>query len=390
MDAFTGDAHRHGRSSPYARLSRRGAPARRVAVRSVRRVAGARSPRAAAQDSARAPLTQGLLGAREPAITLHLAGAAARSYDRTSAREPGSVALYAAVRAPRGSPSRRQGDDRAALASASLGARRAIVAVCAAAVLVAVGAGLYVTTRGSSPHRAPPPSPVAANTSVRQAEAWIKANLSRDAPLSAEASVAATLSEQGFRAHRFPAAGPWYADRFLVSTPAIRTDVTLGLAASAGWVSSVPVAVFGPAAGRVEVRMIVPGSGSSLDARMARDAHDRLTAGRALLANPRVRADPGPHAVLGGGRLDMRAATVLALLATKTDVHVTRVALDQPEAAAGRPVRRVTLSLRDTSALAETLRMLPVAYAPSGISAPVGGSRELTWSVGLAPPGLLS
>ena len=84
----------------------------------------------------------------------------------------------------------------------------------------------------------------------------------------------------------------------------------------------------------------------------------------------------------------MRAATVLALLATKTDVHVTRVALDKPEATAGRPVRTVTLSLRITSALAQTLRTLPVAYAPSHISAPVGGSRELTWSVGLAPPGL--
>ena len=101
-------------------------------------------------------------------------------------------------------------------------------------------------------------------------------------------------------------------------------------------------------------------------------------------------ADPGPRAVLRGGQLDMRAATVLALLATKTDVHVTGLALDQPEAAAGRPVRRATLSLRDTSALAETLRMLPLAYAPSDRSAPVGGSRELTWSVGLAPPGLLS
>ena len=86
----------------------------------------------------------------------------------------------------------------------------------------------------------------------------------------------------------------------------------------------------------------------------------------------------------------MRAATVLALLATNADVHVTRLALDQPEAAAGRPVRTVTLSLRNTSALAQTLRMLPLAYAPSHISAPAGGSRELSWSVGLAPPGFVS
>jgi hypothetical protein len=360
MDAFPGDARMHGGHSRSARLSRRGGPARRVTVGSVRRVAGARSGPAAVQDIAQTPLTQGLLGAREPPVTLHVAGAAARSYHRTAPREP-----------------------------VSLGARRAVVAVCAAVVLVAVSVGVYITTRGSPPHRAPPrPSLVAANTPVRQAEAWIKASISRDAPLSAEASVAATLGAEGFSAHSFPAAGPWYADRFLVSTPAIRTDVRLSLAASTGWISSVPVAVFGPAAGRVEVRMIVPGSGSSLEARMARDAHDRVAAGRALLANPRVTADPGPQAVLGGGRLDMRAAAVLALLATKTDVHVARVALDKSEAAAGRPVRTVALSLRKASVLAETLRMLPQAYAPSDISGPVGGSRELTWSVGLAPPGL--
>jgi hypothetical protein len=361
MDAFSGDAHMHGRPSPPARLSRRGAPARRVTVGPARRVAGARSGPAAANDIAQTPLLQGLLGAREPAITLHVAGAAARAYHRTAPRE-----------------------------RASLGTRRAIVAVCAVAVLVAASAAGYIATRGSSPHRVPQSSPLAANTPVRQGEAWIRGNLSRDAPLSADASVAAALGAEGFSAHTFPAAGPWYADRFLVSTPAIRMDVTLSLAASAARVSSVPLAVFGPGPGQVEVRMIVPGSASRREARMARDAHDRLAAGRALLANPRVVADPGPRAVLRGGQLDMRAATVLALLATKTDVHVTGLALDQPEAAAGRPVRRATLSLRDTSALAETLRMLPLVYAPSDRSAPVGGSRELTWSVGLAPPGLLS
>src|SRR6266550_1186314 len=222
MDAFPGDARMHGRSAPYARSS---PPARRVAVRPVRHVAGARSRHAAAQDTAQTPPTQGLLGAREPPITLHIAGAAARSDDRTPARAPASVAPYAAVRAPRDLLSWREGNDTAALASASLGTRRAIVAVCAATVLLAASAGVYVLTRGSSPHRAPTPSPVAANTPVRQAEAWIKANLSRDAPLSAEASVAATLSKEGFRAHTFPASGRWGADRFLVSTPAIRMDV---------------------------------------------------------------------------------------------------------------------------------------------------------------------
>jgi hypothetical protein len=119
-----------------------------------------------------------------------------------------------------------------------------------------------------------------------------------------------------------------------------------------------------------------PASGRRCD--RARDTHDRRAAGRALLANPRVTTDPRLFAALRDGQLDIRAATVLALLATNADVHVIRLALDQPEAAAGRPVRRVTLSLRNTSALAQTLRMLPHQYAPSDISAPLGRSRELS------------
>ena len=378
MDAFPGDARLHRRSLSHARLSRRGELARREAARSISGVVGARSGHTAAKDMPQTPPRPGLLGAREPRIALHLAGATARSYVRSPAREPASW---------------RDSDDTTALALTSLGTRRVVVAVvgaCAAAVLLAAGAALYITTRGSSPHRAPTPRLVAVNTPVRQAEAWIKANLSRAAPISADARVAAALDQEGFSAHTFRAGGRWGADRFLVSSPAIRAEVTLGLAASAARISSVPLAVFGPAAGRVEVRMVVPGSTSSLDARMARDAHDRVGAGRALLANPRVTTDPAPQAVLRDGRLDMRAATALALLATNTDVHVKRLALDQPEAAAGRPARTVTLSVRNTSALTQTLRMLPHAYAPSGVSAPVGGSCELTWSVGLAPPGLPS
>jgi hypothetical protein len=193
-------------------------------------------------------------------------------------------------------------------------------------------------------------------------------------------------SVAGFTIDKFPEPGRWDANRFVVSTPAIHGDITRHLVGSAARISSVPVAVFGPATRHVEVRMIVSGSASSLEHRMARDARDRLAAGKALLANHRLTAEPEPREVLRAGGLDIRAAAVLTLLAKKTDVNVSRLAVDQPEAAAGSPARTVTISLRDPKALSETLRMLPRAYTPSAVAQTSGRSRELTWSVGLAPP----
>lgn len=262
--------------------------------------------------------------------------------------------------------------------------RRAAGGACTALAALAAGGIAYLLTPGPSPQSLAPGT-VATDSVVQQAETWIEANLSRQSPLTADANVADALAVAGFTTDKFPAAGRWNADRIVVSTPAVHSEITRHLAASAARISSVPVAVFGPATRQVEVRMIVSGSASSLEHRMARDARDRLAAGKALLANRRLTADPQPRQVLRAGGLDLRATAVLTLLAAKADVHVTRLGLDTPEAAAGSPARTVTLSLRSWKSLTETLRMLPPAYAPSDIAATFGGYRELTWSVGLAP-----
>ena len=301
-----------------------------------------------------------LLGAREPRITRQRAG--------TGVLQPVPEARSRA----RWWPSAR--------------VRQVIGVACTAVAALGVGVVAYYLARAPSPPHATASGAVAVDPAVQQAETWIEANLSRQSPLTADASVADALALAGFTTDKFPAAGRWDANRIVVSTPAIHGDITRHLAASAARISSVPVAVFGPATRQVEVRMIVSGSASSLEHRMARDASDRVTAGKALLANRRLTADSEPRQVLRAGGLDLRATAVLALLATKADVHITQVGLDTPEAAAGSPARTVTLSLRSWKALTETLRMLPPAYAPSEIAATFGGYRTLTWSVGLAPP----
>jgi hypothetical protein len=270
-----------------------------------------------------------------------------------------------------------------------LGDRRVTDGAWVAAVLIAVCFVAYLLTNYSTPV----PEPTVRSLPVAQAERWIQANLARGTPLSADPRVAVDLALYGFTAaHVVEADGRgmqyWDTDEFIVSTPTIREVVSRSLERAAARTSTAPVAVFGGAAGRVVVRMIVRASASGLDERLASDARDRAAAGGALTRNPRVMIDAALRRPLGRGELDLRAAAVLALLAAKTDVHIAKIVTDGCEAAAGRPARTLTLTLRDAEALATTLRTLPAAYAPAGVRKVDAGTR-LEWSVGLAPMSIL-
>jgi hypothetical protein len=272
----------------------------------------------------------------------------------------------------------------------SLGDRRVVDGAWVAAMLVAAGIATYLLTRYSTPS----PEPTVRSASVAQAESWIQANLARGTPLSADTAVAGDLGVYGFTgAHAVAADGRgtqyWNTDKFIVLTPTIREVVSRSLDRAAARISTERVAVFGGAADRVEVRMIVHASESSLDEYLAYDLRDRAAAGNAIMRNPRIGLDAAVRKSLGSGQLDLRAATLLALLAAKTDVHIAAIVTDRSEAAAGRPARRLTLTLRDPDALIETLHELPAAYAPSGVRR-AGAVTRLEWSVGLAPMSILT
>ena len=270
-----------------------------------------------------------------------------------------------------------------------LGGRRVTDGAWVTAILIAAGFGAVLLTKSSTPV----PEPSITSLPVAQAERWIQTNLPRGTTLSAEPRVASDLGVFGFTAaHAVKADGrglqSWETDEFIVSTPTIRDVVSRSLGPASTRMSTEPVAVFGGAAERVEVRMIVHASASRLDDRLASDADDRATAGSELMGNPRVTLDATVRRPLGRGELDLRAATVLAVLAASTDVHIAKIVTDRSEAAAGRPARTLTLTLRDPGALAKTLRALPAAYAPAGVRT-ADGATQLTWSVGLAPMSIL-
>jgi hypothetical protein len=264
-------------------------------------------------------------------------------------------------------------------------ARRVIITVCAVGVLAAGGATAYLLTHPSPQRRAAPPP--AASATVRQAETWIRENLPQTASLRADPAVTADLISAGY-----PAAGPSVsidsAGVFVVTTPANRDRSQRDLGGAAARISSLPVATFGSGPQRVDVSLLVGGSARSLPSRLSREASERRAADRALLTNPRLATPAMLRPWLDDGRLDLRAATVVALLAARTDVHVVRITLDPAEAAAARPARTVALSLADPTALTEVLRTLRSSYAPTRVVTPPDGTRQLTWPVGLAPVGL--
>jgi hypothetical protein len=271
-----------------------------------------------------------------------------------------------------------------------LGDRRMTDGAWLAAILIVAGFAAYLLTKYSTPV----PEPTPRSLAVAQAESWIQANLARETPLSADPRVALDLGVYGFTAaHAVEVNGrgtqSWDTDEFIVSTPTIREVVSRSLAQAAARTSTAPAAVFGRAADRVEVCMIVHASASNLDEHLASDARDRAAAGRALMRNPRVMLDAALRRQISRGELDLRAATVLALLAARTDVHITEIVTDRSEAAAGRPARMLTLTLRNADALATTLQTLPAAYAPAAVGK-AGAATRLEWSVGLAPMSILA
>lgn len=367
------------------------------------RVAGARASRDASPGRAATSLPrQRQLGARQPRITLHVAGSMEQAdwqpRDRAGTRPATPWPDAAQSRQPGGAPAWYEPGgsrprDAVEMLRPPVATEPAPKLILVACMVVAVGLIAGVTAylvsghRGSAPGGALPPSPhaKALTTPMQQAETWLMANVAADTPLCGDPAMVAQLGEARFTA--LSSCRPYGSienDRFVVSTPDIRAAIAYRLAAVAGRKASLAVAVFGTGAERVEVRMVVPGAQTALSARLTRDLHERAFAAVALLHNPRITPTASARAALRRGQLDMRAATLLALLAARTPVHLDTIMIRPPEAAAGRPARSISISVTDPATLTTTTRMLTGDYIPAFVT-PTGSSTQLDWPVGLAP-----
>ncbi|MEP7178270.1 MAG: hypothetical protein ABI775_04220 [Pseudonocardiales bacterium] len=280
--------------------------------------------------------------------------------------------------------------------SADRGHRRYRVLVLTLLVsVVAITAGASLTLRA---HRRAAPLERAAQVRsptpplVQAAEAWLSTNLPRSATLVADATVRAELIDSGFPAAAVTLPGQVTgcdALSFVVVTRALESTATKDATLTGCVRSALPVAVFGSGAAAVRIAETVPAGSRALAAQRSGDAYDRKLAGTALARNPSVHTSAALNASLNAGTLDLRAATVIAVLAARTQVRVAALLGDPAELAAGLPARTVHVALADTAELAAVLATLSEPFRPSAVVRIGSDGFRLTWLFATTPvPGL--
>lgn len=274
--------------------------------------------------------------------------------------------------------------------------RRTALGVFACVVLlisISITGAEVIRSRGNGKKAAPRPTRVSPAANISTASSWVAANLDHSSRVLADAAAVAALVSAGvspdavrpvsaLRDAEPPASG-CNGFAFVLDTPALAAtaadNARIGVCRS----TSLPVAIFGTGAEAVAVREVFPDGQAILQQRLATDAVARRLAGESLLVNPGLFFEAQPRAVIARGALDLRTATVLAVLAEHTTAHVSRIPQDACEAAAGLPARTVQLTVRDAAALTTTLVGLAAPYQPRSITRPASGGVQLVWRVGL-------
>jgi hypothetical protein len=198
----------------------------------------------------------------------------------------------------------------------------------------------------------------------------------------ADAATADALRQAG-RAQVRQSLGNWRHYHYIVISSRWRSAAHHNRTVSSVLSATKPMAIFGNGRDRVEVAVVLGGSGDA--ARLAQvEMKDRRVADAELLRNPRVHVSARSRAVFATGRLDLRAAALLALTAGAGDVTVQAVPTQPAEDAAGLPARRLVLSLRSFGNLRNALASLPASYRPAAVER-TGRRIRLAWPVRIPP-----
>jgi hypothetical protein len=172
---------------------------------------------------------------------------------------------------------------------------------------------------------------------------------------------------------------------WLVVTPALRSELSRDGALAAAVTGSTPVAVFGSADGRVEIRH--PGLRAA--DQDAGELRARATVGRALDGLPRIDTGQSVRTLLDAGRVDPRVLAALAGLSGRGPVRVLDLPAVPGEDAAGQPRRQLLLGVppAGTEALMSFFAKQRGPYQPAAAGPTANGL--LVRYPPLAPPGLL-
>lgn len=224
------------------------------------------------------------------------------------------------------------------------------------------------------------------------AAAWAGRELAHGAKIIADPAMRAMLTAGGFTdvltetALAYgTAAGPVTFD-YAVSTDALRAEARSGNAIKRALASSVPIAVFGSGSHRVVVRQVSTASPAEIASRQAADLRRRRAGERELLTNPAIHVRARARAALRAGQLDLRAATVLVLMANSSHVELVSVNPDEPEQAAGLPARSVDVRTDADAAVEAMLSNLPPSYRPASDTRLPDGTHRMVWPIDPEPP----
>ncbi|MEP7179231.1 MAG: hypothetical protein ABI775_09105 [Pseudonocardiales bacterium] len=236
---------------------------------------------------------------------------------------------------------------------------------------------------------AAPAAPAAPAPELTAAASWARRVLSPSFHIIADPAVRTALKAAGFTNFTTLARTPNSRGQsfdFVVSSPTMRamarTDGELNRALN----SSAPVAAFGSGARQVVIRQATDLSLATVISRRRADKDTRIVAERQLLTNPAVHASVEAQAALRAGDLDLRAATVLTVLAGSSHVNVLAVNVDNSERAAGLPARSIDVRTDAPGSASAILSSLPSAFAPSKIIQLANDTNRLSWLIVAVPP----
>lgn len=229
-------------------------------------------------------------------------------------------------------------------------------------------------------------------TVIAAALSWVGRELSRNAKFVADPAVRARLVADRFTHVQTPAgsSGAAFGFDYVISTAALRLTAAAAVPVRRALETSLPIAVFGSGADQVVVRQVLSVSKKDIAERRSADQQIRRTAEQQLLVNPAIRASGAARAALQTGQLDLRAATVLALIANSSHLVIISVNVDKAEQAAGLPARSVDIQTDAPDNVQAMLANLPPSYQPSKNTRLPNGTHRMAWSIDPEPPPALN
>jgi hypothetical protein len=210
--------------------------------------------------------------------------------------------------------------------------------------------------------------------------AWMSRELPHTAGVLAMDPVKSQLSRAGFGKVVGTAGLAPGQVQYLVSNTALRADAKRNAVIAQLLAYSAPIATFGTGADQIVVRQTTSTSDATRIAHHAGGVRQRASQERQLLENRALHFNAGGARILRAGGLDLRAASVLALVADTTPLQV-QIVVDPAERAAGVPARRVLIQSSALEKVHAVLAALPASYRLSADDRVASGTERLIWSI---------